>query len=206
MKSIIFNFEIRRKTFHLYGFIVPLFYFFVSKLVMTSLLFLALIIILPLDMSRHFNFGVRELVNKFVGKIIRPEEANGSFQLSGVSYMMAGFFLTALFFSKGLAITSWLIVIISDCLAALIGIKIGTPLENGKSLEGSVAFLSSAFFISILVYFFVGYNTTFLVIIISSIITTITEFYSKEFSIDDNLSIPVIYCFSTVIFNFVLGS
>lgn len=206
MKSTIFNFEIKRKTFHLCCFIVPLFYFFVSKLVITSLLFLILITVIPLDMLRHYNVSIRNLINKFFEKIIRPEEASGSFKLSGASFMMAGLFLTSLFFSKGLAITSWFILIISDCLAAIVGTKIGKPLENGKSLEGSVAFLSSAIFISMLVYFYFGYNTTFLIIIISSIITTIAEFYSKEFNINDNLSIPVIYCLSTVILNFVFGS
>lgn len=136
---------------------------------------------------------------------MRPAEQSGSFRLSGSSFMALGFLITAIFFSKGLAITSWLILIISDCLAALVGTKIGTKLENGKSLEGSIAFLISSIFISMLVYFFVGYHTSFIVIIMSSLATTISEFYSKELAINDNLSIPITYCFSTIIFNFILG-
>ncbi|WP_425361066.1 diacylglycerol/polyprenol kinase family protein [Candidatus Tisiphia endosymbiont of Stenodema calcarata] len=205
MQTKLFNFEIQRKTFHLYSLIIPLFYLFSSKLVVTTLLFLLIICVLYIDITRHYNLYVKKFTDKFLGKFMRPEEQSGLFRLSGSSFMVVGFFLTALLFSKGLAISSWLILIIADCLAALVGTKIGAPLKNGKSLEGSIAFLISAIFISILVYFFIGYHTSFTVIIISSIVATISEFYSKEVSINDNLLIPLSYCFSTIIFTFILS-
>ncbi len=205
MRTEIFNFEVQRKTFHLYSLIIPFFYLFSSKLVATSLLFLITLCVLYLDIARHYNIRIKNFINRFFGKFMRTEEQSGSFRLSGSSFMALGFFLTALLFPKGLAISSWLIMIISDCLAALIGTKIGTKLENGKSLEGSMAFVTSAIFISMLVYFFIGYNTSFTVIIISSIVATVSEFYSKQLAINDNLSIPISYCFSTIIFNFILG-
>jgi len=136
---------------------------------------------------------------------MRTEEESGSFRLSGASFMMLGFFLSALFFSKGLAITAWLVLIVSDALAALVGVRIGTRMYNGKSMEGSTAFLISAILIGIIGHFFIGYNTSFLVIIISALITTAIEFYSWKFYMNDNLLIPVAYGFSTIIFNFILG-
>lgn len=205
MQTKIFNFEIQRKTFHLYSLIIPIFYLFSSKLVITTLLFLLTTCVLYIDIARHYNLYVKRFIDKFFTKFMRPEEQSGSFRLSGSSFMVVGFFLTAFLFSKGLAISSWLILIIADCLAALVGTKIGKPLENGKSLEGSIAFLISAIFISMLVYFFIGYHTSFTVIIISSVVTTIGEFYSKELLINDNLLITLTYCFSTSIFTFILG-
>ncbi|WP_341756361.1 MULTISPECIES: diacylglycerol/polyprenol kinase family protein [unclassified Candidatus Tisiphia] len=205
MQTKIFKFEIQRKTFHLYSLIIPLFYLFSSKLVVTTLLFLLTTCVLYIDIARHYNLYVKKFTDRFLTKFMRPEEESGSFRLSGSSFMVIGFFLTALLFSKGLAISSWFILIIADCLAALVGIKIGKPLENGKSLEGSIAFLISAIFISMLVYFFVGYHTSFTVIIISSIVATIGEFYAKELLINDNLLIPLTYCVSTTIFTFILG-
>ncbi|MCC8371200.1 MAG: SEC59/DGK1/VTE5 family protein [Rickettsia endosymbiont of Pseudomimeciton antennatum] len=205
MQTKIFKFEIQRKTFHLYSLIIPLFYLFSSKLVVTTLLFLLTVCVLYIDIARHYNLYVKKFTDRFLRKFMRPEERSGSFRLSGGSFMAIGFFLTALLFSKGLAISSWLILIIADCLAALVGTKIGKPLENGKSLEGSIAFLTSAIFISMLVYFFIGYHTSFTVIIISSVVTTIGEFYAKDLLINDNLLIPLTYCFSTIIFTFILG-
>ncbi|WP_375326266.1 hypothetical protein [Candidatus Tisiphia endosymbiont of Nemotelus uliginosus] len=205
MQTEVYNFEVQRKTFHLYGLVVPFIYLFLSKFVATILLFLLAVCVLYLDTARHYDLSIRKYIDKFCSKLMRPSEQSGTFTLSGCTFMIVGFFLTALLFSKGLAIASWFILIISDCLAALIGIRIGTQLKNGKSIEGSIAFLVSAIFISMIVYFFIGYHTHFIIIIISSIITTISEFYSKEFAINDNLSIPLSYCFSTVIFNFILG-
>lgn len=205
MQTPAFSFEIQRKTFHLLSLVIPLLYIFVSKIVITASLAVLMIVVLIVDITRHYDLRIKNYTDKFFAKLMRPEEFSGSFRLSGSSFMAVGFFVTALFFSKGLAISAWLILIISDSLAAVVGTKIGRPLWNGKSLEGSFAFLVSAIFISMLVYFFIGYNTSFMVIILSSIIVTACEFYSKQISINDNLLIPIAYCFSTVILTFILG-
>jgi dolichol kinase len=136
---------------------------------------------------------------------MRESEESGTFRLSGTTYMMGGFFLSALFFSKELAITSWLILIISDPLAALVGIKIGTRKINDKTLEGCAAFLISSLFISILSYYFLKFNTSFFVIVVSCVITTLLEFYSKKINVNDNFLIPLGYGFTTIIFNFLLS-
>lgn len=199
-----FDFEKRRKTFHLSAIILPLLYVFVSRTTITFLLFIITALTLYLDISRHNNIKISEFITKLFSKIIRSSESNGSFALSGVSFMMLGFFLTALLFPKNLAICSWLVLIISDCLAALVGLKIGKTLDNGKSLAGTTAFLASAIFISILTYFYLGFNTSFVIIIISSIATTAAEFYSKDLKINDNVLVPLTYCFSTAIFSYII--
>ncbi|WP_392505757.1 diacylglycerol/polyprenol kinase family protein [Rickettsia sp. 2024-CO-Wats] len=200
-----FDFEKKRKIFHLSAIIFPLLYLFIPRTaIITLLLFIITAITLYLDISRHNNAKISEFVTRFFSTVIRLEENNGSFALSGVSFMMLGFFLTALLFPKNLVICSWLILIISDCLAALVGVKIGNSLGNGKSIAGSITFLVSAIFISILVYFYLGYNTSFIIIIISCIGATVAEFYSKDLRINDNLSIPLSYCISTAILSYIL--
>ncbi|CEO16810.1 Cytidylyltransferase family protein [Rickettsia monacensis] len=199
-----FDFEKKRKIFHLSAIIFPLLYLFIPRTAITLLLFIITVITLYLDVSRHNNAKISEFVTRFFSKVIRLEENNSSFALSGISFMMLGFFLTALLFPKNLVICSWLILIISDCLAALVGVKIGNSLSNGKSVSGSVTFLASAIFISILGYFYLGYNTSFIIIIISCIGATAAEFYSKDLRINDNLSIPLSYCLSTAILSYIL--
>lgn len=204
MKIEDFDFEKKRKAFHLSAIIFPLLYLFISRTAITLILFTVTAATLYLDISRHSNIKISEFVTKFFAKIMRTDESNGSLALSGSSFMMLGFFLTALLFPKNLVICSWLILIISDCLAALVGTRIGNTLNNGKSLAGSGAFLASAIFISILVYFYLGYNTSFIIIIISSITATAAEFYSKDLRINDNLLIPISYCLSTAIFSYII--
>ncbi|WP_419235039.1 hypothetical protein [Rickettsia endosymbiont of Nabis limbatus] len=199
-----FDFEKKRKAFHLSAIILPLIYIFTSRTSITLLLFIVTAATLYLDISRHSSIKISEFVTKFFTKIMRADESNGSFALSSSSFMMLGFFLTALLFPKNLVICSWLILIISDCLAALVGTKIGNSLNNSKSFAGSVVFLLSAIFISILAYFYLGFNTSFIIIIISSVATTAIEFYSKDLKINDNLSIPLTYCFSTAILSYII--
>lgn len=172
---------------------------------------LLLIVLFPLtiiatyfDVSRHYNYQVKSIVNNLFGNIMRKSELSGSFRLSGVTYMMSGFLLSATFFSKELAITSWFILIISDTIASLVGIKLGSIKVNEKTIEGSIAFFASAVFISIICYFYISYNTSFMTILISCLITTLIELYSEEININDNLLIPIGYCLVTYILNIAL--
>lgn len=198
------NFEIRRKIFHLSSLIFPFTYLFISKTSMSiALSFIALLTVL-LDKYRHHNQKIKVLIEFFFSSLFRKLEKTGNFKLSGISFMMSGFLITCLFFPKGLVITSWLILIISDCLAAIIGIKFGTPTKYGKSIAGFIAFMMSAVLISIVSYFFIGIKTSFIIIMISCFITALIEFYAKKIKINDNLTIPVTYCLSTIILVYIL--
>lgn len=203
MSSATLNFEIQRKIFHLSSLIFPVVYIFTSKIAMSIALTIIAGLVLYLDISRHYNTKIKGLVDKFLGKFQRMEEKSGEFTLSGASYMAFGFLITCLFFSKGLAITSWLVLIISDCFAAIVGIKFGSPLFNGKSYMGAGAFFFSAMLISIMSYFVVGFSTNFFIIIISCALCTAVEFFSNQIKINDNLSIPLTYALSTFILSLI---
>lgn len=202
------NFEVKRKIFHLYSIIIPLCYFFIQKPFMILSLSFITVIIIYIDISRKYNDRIKDLINKIFDKILRKEEKNNELQLTGTSFMFLGFLITTFIFPKELVITSWLVLIIADCAAALVGMNFkGVLLElhyNTKSIEGSIAFFSSSIFISVISYFILEYNTTIFVIILSSLLTTIVEFYSKEIKINDNLLIPVTYCISAVTVNAIL--
>lgn len=204
MQSIALSFELKRKLFHLYSLIFPLIYLFVTKLSMCIFILLVASITLYLDISRHYNPKIKDLIKRILGKFLRKEEESGEFVLSGSSYMALGFLISCLFFSKGLAITSWMILIISDCLAAIVGVTVGTPLANGKSIAGSVAFMLSALLVSIICYFLIGYDTTFGIIFLSCLLATLVEFFSGVIKVNDNLSIPLTFGFTTVLLGLFL--
>ena len=198
------NFEKKRKIFHVSGLIFPLIYLFLSKFQLLLALFLIIAITIVFDTSRHYNPKIKLLVDRFFSNIMREAEQSGTFKLSGLSYMLAGLFLSALLFPKDLAIASWLVLIIADPVATLVGMKIGTKEFYGKTLEGSCAFLAAAIFISIMTYFFIGFNTSFFVIILSCLSTTALEFFAKKINVDDNLLIPLGYGLSTILLNFLI--
>lgn len=202
MQQTQFEFEKKRKAFHMLSLFLPILYMFNNKPFMLILLFFITLITLAVDISRYYNHKIKVLVSKIFSNLMRKEE-NNSFVLTGASFMMLGFFISALCFPKNLVIISWIVFIISDALAAIIGVKIGQTKINDKSLEGSIAFFISSLFISMISYFFFEFNVSFYTILITSLIITLLELYSKEIQIDDNLSIPFVYCLANVTINFL---
>jgi len=188
-----YNLELKRKIFHCTSIIFPTIYLFSTKLNMVILLMLCTGFVLSMDISRHYNNTIQELVDKLFTNIMRPEEISGSFKLSGVSYMFLGFFITCVLFSKGTAISAFLVLIISDSAAAIVGKHLGTPSKNGKSIEGSIAFFVTALLIGMLSYTFQAYHATFSSIVIASIAGTLVEYYSSIIKLNDNLTIPITY-------------
>lgn len=199
MEDELIHFEIRRKLFHLCSLTFPLTYVFVTKMYMATALIIITGIVLYLDISRHYNNKIKDLITKIFGTLMREEEASGQFTPSGASYMALGFLLSCLLFSKGLVLVSWLILIVGDCFAAIMGMRFGSPLFNGKSLVGSASFFVSSVFISIMMYFIFPYNTGFFIILFSSLVATLVEFFSDQIKVNDNLSIPLVYCFTTFV-------
>ncbi|MCP5370056.1 MAG: hypothetical protein H6909_05160 [Rickettsiaceae bacterium] len=194
-------FEIKRKIFHLSALLLPFSYIFISKLSMCIILFILSTIILSLDTYKNYSIKIKELIEKIFSPILRSEEKEGQSLLSGASYMFIGLFITALLFPKGLTINAWFILIISDSLAAIIGMIYGQKLENGKSLAGSIAFFVSAVVVSIFSYFIIPHNISFKIIIICCLATTMVEFFSSSIRINDNFTIPFTYSLCAVILN-----
>jgi dolichol kinase len=156
-----------------------------------------------IDRERHSNELVRGLVEKFFGSLLREREASGTFVLSGTSYMMGGFLITALLFPKGIAITSWMVLIISDALAAIVGMRIGTATNHGKSIEGAVAFFISALVIGVLSYGFIPHHANFFALFLACLLTTAVEYYSFQIGFDDNFTIPVTFAATLALFGWI---
>ncbi|MES2215265.1 MAG: diacylglycerol/polyprenol kinase family protein [Pseudomonadota bacterium] len=193
------EFETKRKIFHISSAIIPIIYIFMPKLWMVMILTLVAFGTSAIDTTRHYHPKIQALVDKFLLQFMREREKNGSFVISGASYMMSGFFLTTLLFPKGVAIASMFVLIVSDAAAAIVGTRVGKPLENGKSIAGSAAFFMSAILISTLSYSFAHYKTNFLIIILASLITTAVEYYTSFIKIDDNLTIPLAFASSIIL-------
>jgi dolichol kinase len=137
--------EIKRKTVHLATLVVPVGYAVTSE--KTVILFLVpfFLALLLVDLIRHFHPGMDSLFRKyFFGRVLREEEGPA---FMGSTYFIFSTILTILLFPKSIAITSILILILSDTAAALVGKSVGRIRIFGKTLEGSIAFLLTSLLI-----------------------------------------------------------
>ncbi|MDF2965679.1 MAG: hypothetical protein K0Q51_1067 [Rickettsiaceae bacterium] len=195
--------EAKRKIFHSIGLIFPLIYYFASKLPMVTTLFIITIIVVYIDNLRHTNIQLQTKIEKLFNIIMRPEERSGTRNLSGISYLLSGLFLSGLLFSKSIAIIAWSVLIVSDSFAAITGKAIGKPYLGNKSIEGSIAFFTTAVMLSLTLVGILGQPATFSAIVISALITTYIELYSEKIGINDNFIIPISFGLSFTVINYI---
>jgi len=131
--------EIKRKIIHLATLVIPVGYALTSEETVVLSLIPFFLALLAVDLLRHLHSGMASLFRKyFFGRVLREEEKP---TFMGSTYFIFSTILTILLFPKSIAITSILILILSDTAAALVGKWIGRVQIFGKTLEGSMAFL-----------------------------------------------------------------
>jgi dolichol kinase len=175
--------EILRKIVHLATLVIPVGYALTSE--ETAILFLVpfFIALLIVDLLRHFHSGMASLFQKyFFGRVLREEEKSA---FMGSTYFIFSTILTILLFSKSIAIASILILILSDTAAALVGKWIGRVKIFGKTLEGSLAFLTTSLLI-VWIYPNLGRFSGSLAALGATVIEVL------PIKVNDNLSIPLV--------------
>ncbi|CAI8507162.1 unnamed protein product [Hanseniaspora opuntiae] len=125
-----------------------------TSIKIASVLTIAFVIILTLDIIRLNWHGFNWLYCKFVGMLMRPSEIN---KLNGVLYYLLGLIFSFGFFQKDICLVSVMLLSWSDTAASTFGRKYGhlTPkIARNKSLAGSLA----AFIVGVIsVYLTYGY-------------------------------------------------
>ena len=193
--------EMFRKGIHVSSFLFPLLYHFTNKNLMLILIITFSLLMIIIEYSRFMNIKLYQFIQNNVfrflkidlSQIIRRHEAHN---LTGASYMAISMLICLIFFSKAIVITAFSILAISDTLAALIGMRFGKIKLLDKTLEGCIAFFISSMLIcytTTIIYDVIFTNHQLCIFFICFIIT-ITELISKKLQLDDNLSIPLIFC------------
>ncbi len=185
--------ESYRKFLHLLLIIIPLTFIFLGKWKTIIILSPVTIFVVSFDYMRRENDAVKILFAKIFGKILRPHELDGA-KLCGASWVFLGATINFAVFSPAIAVTSFLILVISDALAALVGKSIASQPFFEKSFSGSMAFFISALMILILcgIYYHCGVSF-YLFGIFAVLCVTIVEARPSLIAIDDNFSIPIIF-------------
>lgn len=187
--------EILRKIIHLSSMWIPLIYIFFDYPLMFCLLLISTLFIITFDLLRVKRNSLGRIINHCIqilklNNVFRKHEHMGS--LSGASYMLLAALLCLIIFPREVFIAALSVLIISDTLAAFIGLTFGSKkIYQNKTLEGTVGFLLSSLLISYIVC--ESYKLPLFAGIVASIATTIAETYSKKIGIDDNFLIPLVY-------------
>ena len=193
--------ELLRKLNHLLIIILPISYFFISKFLLLCVLIPVCSSIILIDYYRHKSQKIAKLFDSIFSKILREHERT---KLCGATYFSIAAILIFSFFPKIIAINAFLILAISDSLAAILGKKIKSKPFFEKSLAGSIAFFASA----LIVVFITGliFNEEILYYLFATIAiyaTTIIEARPSLLRLDDNLTIPLTFSLILIIFNFI---
>ncbi len=203
MKSnqISYKQELLRKTIHLCSLTLPILYYYTDKQTTLSFIIPLFFIILFVDIFSKKGRILHNFVFKYFGSMLREHEKKDGFVLNGASWVLISAVLVFAIFPKILAITSFVILIVSDLSAALIGRRFGKHPLFDKSWEGTGAFFVSASLIIVLIWSILPERNMYFLYfgIFTSIITAFTEAVSKVIKVDDNISIPTSFCITMLI-------
>ncbi len=183
--------ELARKAIHLASILIPVIYFHITKEIALMILVPMSLGFLLVDLLKMFVRPVADLYYRYFGALLRPHELDTTQRnFNGATYVTLSAALVVWLFPKMIAIAAFAILILADTAAALVGRKIGKVRIGAKTLEGSIAFL---LFALLVVFATPRLNPAVgLVIAVSATIAELYPIKLGNWSIDDNLSIPLV--------------
>jgi dolichol kinase len=136
---------------------------------------------------------ITPVYNFFFGKMLRKEPSPNAWIVSGGAPVYAAAALTCLFFVPLCAAAGMAVLMTADAAAALIGRKFGKrKLVNGKSLEGTLAFVLTGVLAAGVCISAVGVSSLLPYVLPAVILAALAELFQKQLKVDDNFSIPLV--------------
>ncbi|MBI1804406.1 MAG: dolichol kinase [Ignavibacteriae bacterium] len=184
-----YRIELIRKSIHFSSILIPIFYFYTPREFALSVLLPMTAAFLIVDIARYYHRPTELWFNRIFGWLLRSHESDRERKhLNGATYVLIAAALAVLVFPKIIAVTSFIILIISDLTAALVGKRFGKHRLFKKSWEGTLAFFLSAILVIAFLPKVEYRESEYLVGILAAAAGAIIEVLPID--IDDNLSIP----------------
>ncbi|WP_457751857.1 diacylglycerol/polyprenol kinase family protein [Thermococcus sp.] len=187
--------ELKRKSLHLTGLVVPLIYYLLGReaaLTVTGIAFLLFVILEPFRIIEELRDNIKRRLRIYVDNDVFERMENLERQIDEITrghernrvaahiYFAAASFIVIYFFPMNTAVGAITVATLGDALAAIVGKSLGKHrFSNGKSLEGSLAYFISALVVLIPLVGFCGAA-------VGAIGGTLAEFYNLP--PDDNFS------------------
>ena len=183
--------ETRRKSIHFFTALIPVsYFFFLSKEQIVVICIILSMGFAAADLMRMYNRTAGTVFMKIFSDLLRDPERSGRF--TGATLLFVGLTVSALVFSKQIAVTSMLFLTLADPVAALIGKRWGRRRIFQKTILGSSGFFSTAVVVTILVWGFSWQG-----ILVAALAACIELL---PVPVNDNLTIPV---FSGVLMHYI---
>lgn len=165
--------KLQHTTLYITILLFPIFYLFIPKqFAIIAMCFITLISII-IDISIYGNMKNQDTPYLLL-----------RYKLSKNSYMALGFLITIILFSKGLAITSSIVLLSYDRCHALF---------QQKSFEESIALCLSAIMVSLFIFQIEPFHSNFWIVVISSVITSYLYYNSHRIPISHDIIIPLTF-------------
>ncbi|MBU6141042.1 MAG: hypothetical protein KGP29_05780 [Proteobacteria bacterium] len=197
--------ELYRKALHFLLILIPIFFCYLGKWKTLIIIAPIALIIISLDYMRRSNSKIQEIFLKMFRHILRPHEITTE-KFCGASAVMLGACINFFFFKKEIAVISFVILVISDALSAIVGKAIPSKPFFEKTCAGTLAFFTSA--LAILIILGLNFHVSFWFYffgIFSVACVTMVEARPSLLDIDDNLTIPLTFSCLMTGFAFMWG-
>ena len=186
--------EIKRKLIHLSSLWMPVAILLIPGRFASCILF-GVLFVLTISVERAYVLKVPVITpvyHFFFGKMLRKEPSPNAWIVSGGAPVYAAAALTCLCFSPLCAAAGMTVLLTADAAAALIGRRYGKhKLVNGKSLEGSLAFILTGTIAAGVCFISAGNSGLLPFALPAVILAAAAELFQKQLKVDDNFSIPL---------------
>lgn len=186
-----FRIELIRKAIHLCSIAIPVVYYWTTREGALLILLPLTVVCIAVDLARYYFPPFSSFFYRMFGVLLREHERDAERKtLNGATYVLIAATLCVFIFPKIIAITAFLILIISDLTSALVGKRFGRHKFFSKSLEGSFAFFISAAIV-IMVTPKISYIVPeYIIGIFAAALGALIE--ALPLGIDDNITIPLV--------------
>jgi dolichol kinase len=188
--QISFGSELIRKSIHLASLSIPIIYYYVHRETALAFLLPMALVSVGIDVGRYHIPAIKHLVEKMFNKILRPHERRAGL-LSGATYVLISALICVAVFPKLITLTAFSILIVSDSSSAIFGRAFGKHKFLDKSLEGTLAFIVSAWLVILIVPKAGPLPIEFFIGAFAAVVGGVAEAASVSLHLDDNFSIPV---------------
>jgi dolichol kinase len=140
--------EVKRKALHLFALVVPLGMGLLGKTWSLYLLVPAALFALTADVLRVRSAWFARLIHQIFGRMMRAEElppVGGPVSINGATWVLVTATLLVFVFPIRIAVAAFVMFMISDAAAALVGRRIGRHRWPGsaRTVEGSLGFVAA---------------------------------------------------------------
>lgn len=185
-----YRIELVRKAIHFCSIVIPLLYLETTKSVALTILIPLTVVFIIVDVSRYYFPPLGNIFYKIFGPLLRKHESDShQKKLNGATYVLIAATISVTVFPKLIAVTAFIILIISDMMSALVGKRFGRHKFFDKSLEGSIAFFLSATIVVLATPKIAYLPGEYAIGFFSAAIGALVE--ALPIGIDDNITIPL---------------